>query len=190
MREVARWLLATASAVSFFACAADSVWAAEADATAEAMSVGEIFGAFGYSADPGAIDAKTCNLALNLDQKTFVPKIPDLQKMGLLNDELTQAKINSEPNTLSLAFIVQVMPVAVEQIYKEHKNADRCHFTQYLTIVDDYGNDKKLLAASFDFTRALFARINWTKFESAKLVRIAPNFRFAPAVTGLVGAEQ
>ena len=100
--------------------------------------------------------------------------------MGMLNPDITQTKINSEPNMLSMAFALQMLPVATKEVYESNKEVDRCEFSQSLSSIDDYGNDKKITMLTYQFTRALYKKINWDNIQAQSMMKIAPKFHMSP----------
>lgn len=100
--------------------------------------------------------------------------------MGMLNPDITQTRINSEPNMLSMAFALQMLPVATKEVYENNKEVDRCEFLQSLSSIDDYGNDKKITVLTYQFTRALYKRINWDNVQAQSMMKIAPKFHMSP----------
>ncbi|MBV9755857.1 MAG: hypothetical protein JO047_02270 [Alphaproteobacteria bacterium] len=153
----------------------------EASQNSGKIDVNSVFGRFGY-ATTSKIDQKSCQITLKLDQKAFIEKVPMLQAMQLLNPDITQTKINTEPTVLSMAFSLNMAPVAIKEVYDENPGVDRCSFRQNVAVVDDYGNDRDEWFFSFAFSRQLYKRINWDKFPPQNLMKIAPEFRFNPVV--------
>jgi hypothetical protein len=126
------------------------------------------------------VTASSCNVEMGLNQKTFIENLPQLQQIGLLNRDITQTQINSEPNMLSMAFAIQMLPVATKEIYENNKKVDRCEFSQSLSSIDDYGNDKKIKVLTYEFTRALYKKINWDNIPTQGMMKIAPKFHMSP----------
>jgi hypothetical protein len=48
-----------------------------------------------------------------------------------------------------------------------------------IQVQDVYGNDRTEVLFGFDFSRALYTKINWDKFAPENLPKIAPKFSFA-----------
>lgn len=128
------------------------------------------------------------NLEEVFDRDTVIRKIPDMQKAGLLNSDITQTAINMAPNsavgTVTLIWTPVVLPSAFESypINKLHTNV-------YSLTRDAYGNAEKHLIYSFDFTRSLYQRINWNHFDANGLMKVAPGFRFSPWYEGQTAIE-
>jgi hypothetical protein len=162
----------------------DSGRASSADVTVNA-----VFGRYGFSDSPN-INSQSCKVSMQLEQKEFLTHIDELKTIGLLNPDLTQTAINLKPNLISMAFIMQMLPVATKEIYENNKNVDLCEFTQSLIGADDYGNDTHIMVLSYNFTRSLYKKINWDKFEAQKMLKVAPKFQFNPAFEVLIIKEQ
>jgi hypothetical protein len=71
----------------------------------------------------------------------------------------------------------------------KNANVDKCTFHQTLTIIDDYGNDKTILAFFYNFTRSIYKRANWDNLPSGNMLKIAPGFRFGPEFQTLLTEE-
>ena len=97
-----------------------------------------------------------------------------------MNQDISETTLNTQPNMISMGFIFQMLPVATKEVYDNNKGADHCVFTQSLSVVDDYGNDKKILMFSYNFTRALYNKINWDHFPAQNMVKVGPEFHFNP----------
>jgi hypothetical protein len=143
------------------------------------VDVNAVFGRYGFSITPHATGS-SCSVTMTLAEKTFVDSIPELKQIGLLNNELTQTAINSKPNMISMAFVIEMLPVATREVYDSNKNVDICEFSQSLLAVDDYGNDKKIPMLTYEFSRSLYKKVNWDKFQAQNLMKIAPKFHSAP----------
>jgi hypothetical protein len=115
------------------------------------VDVNAVFGRYGFSITPH-VTGSSCSVTMTLAEKTFVDSIPELKQIGLLNNELTQTAINSKPNMISMAFVIETLPVATREVYDSNKNVDICEFSQSLLAVDDYGNDKKIPMLTYEFS--------------------------------------
>lgn len=77
----------------------------------------DVFGSFGFHSSTDAARS-SCTVKMVLKKGAFIDKVPQLQALGLLNKELTQTKINSMPNSLAMAFAVQITPVVIKNFMK------------------------------------------------------------------------
>ncbi|MGO8779164.1 MAG: hypothetical protein ACLQKK_09675 [Rhodomicrobium sp.] len=141
-------------------------------------TVSVVFGRFGFSSNPDT-SPSSCKVEMQLNQATFVKHIDELKAIGLLNSELTQTTVNLMPNTLSMAFAMEIVPVATKEIFERNQDINRCQFFQKVTITDDYGNDKSVLMFSYWFTRELYKKINWDNFPAQNMPKVAPKFQFS-----------
>jgi hypothetical protein len=160
----------------------------KANDQAPQSAVNLVFGRYGFHSDP-KISTTGCNVLMQLDQKTFLDTFQETHKLGLMNETLDRSKVTTEPNTLSLAFLFQMLPAATKTVYEENANADKCSFEQSITILDDYGNDKTILALSYNFTRAIYGKINWDNFPNQNMIKVAPGFRINPEFQAIVSGE-
>jgi hypothetical protein len=147
------------------------------------VNVNAVFGRYGFSSSPH-VTGSSCSVELRLNQKTFIENLDEPKQIGLMNREISQTMINSKPNFLSMAFAVEMLPVATKEIYDENKNVDRCEFSQSLSSTDDYGNEKKILMLTYEFTRALYRKINWDNFQAQGMMKVAPKFHLNPEFGG------
>ena len=161
----------------------------KANGQAPQSTVNMVFGRYGFHSDP-KLSTTECNVNMNLDQKTFLENFKEIQKIGLLNETLDSSTVFTKPNTLSLAFLFQMIPAATKALYDENAHADKCSFKQTMTILDDYGNDKTVLALSYTFTRAIYRKINWDNFPNQNMIKVAPGFRIDPELQNMVSGEQ
>jgi hypothetical protein len=152
-------------------------------------TVNMVFGRFGFHIDPKVSGTK-CIVHMNLNQKIFLDNFQTIKKLGLLNENLDNSAVFKEPNTLSMAFLFQMIPPATKSVYDENATANNCSFEQTITILDDYGNDKTVPALSYTFTRAIYSKINWDNFPNQNMVKVAPGFRFTPEFQSMVSGEQ
>ena len=144
-------------------------------------SVNSVFGRFGFTTQREA--DKGCATVMTLDRKTFIDSMPQLKAMDILNPEyVTQTRINMEPMALAMAFALEMAPTVVKELYDGEKTSDKCSFRQVVIIQDDFGNDKTETLFQFGFTRAVYSKVNWDKFQTQNLSKIASKFTFGPAM--------
>ena len=135
------------------------------------------FSAFGYThikPTPG----KPCVVETVLSEDDFIKAIPALQKIGILNPDLTQTAINTKPHMIESAFTLQTAPVATRDLFEKNEKIITCQFRQMLTDTDDYGADRKRLMFSYKFDRATNNRVKWDNLKTANFPKIAPEFKF------------
>jgi hypothetical protein len=97
----------------------------KANGQAPQSTVNMVFGRYGFHSDP-KLSATECNVHMNLDQKTFLDNFKEIQRIGLLNETLGSSTVFTAPNTLSMAFLFQMIPAATKDVYEENAGADKC----------------------------------------------------------------
>jgi hypothetical protein len=162
-----------------------AVVSASQAAAAEAPNAMEMFG---YTTS--RVAGKKCAISINLDQVKFIQSVPQLKAMGVLNADLVdQTMVNTHPETLAVAFLMEMAPLTVKESFDSDGSLQSCSFTDYVIGQDDYGNDRRAAAFSFEFTRAIYGKVNWDRLDTARFPKIAPGFAFVPGFMLQVGAE-
>lgn len=69
------------------------------------LSTNIIFGRYGFSAYP-KVSTAACKVEMRLNQKLFLDKFQEIQKIGLLNKSIDRSKIVTSPNLLSMGFFI------------------------------------------------------------------------------------
>jgi hypothetical protein len=115
---------------------------------------------------------------IDINQGEILDSIPDLQKMGAINPDLTETGINMNKTLISTMTGLYFTAASMSDIYN-NKNLDKLHFKAYLIVPDDYGNDKKHLVYSFNFSKDLNGKINWDNMTVDRFMKISPNFKFS-----------
>ena len=116
-------------------------------------------------------------------------RLPLLKESGILNKEITQTMINSNPSKIAFAFAVQLAPTLTHSLFQSRDRVSRCSFRQRYKVVDDYGNDKELDMFTYSFDRETDKRVNWERLESANFYKIATRFVISPAFQKLINEE-
>ena len=148
------------------------------DTADNAVTVNVVFGRFGFLSNPD-VSPTSCKVEMQLNQATFIEHIEELKALGLLNSDITRTAVNLMPNTLSMAFAMQMVPAATKEIFERNNNVNRCEFFQKVTTIDDYGNDKSIMMFSYWFTREVYKKINWDNFPAQNMPKVAPKFQFS-----------
>ncbi|MDR3538809.1 MAG: hypothetical protein P4L71_20100 [Acetobacteraceae bacterium] len=133
--------------------------------------------AIGVTADYQTIKGKGDTVVITIDYEKYLQSIPMLQSMGAINPDITQTTINKTPYHMVLFATVFFGSAIVPEAYRTHPSADRIHFSEVLNSLDDYGNNESHELESFDFSRQIFQKVNWSHFRGDTLPKIAPNFR-------------
>lgn len=97
------------------------------------LLVNMIFGHFGFHAAP-PVSPNKCIVHMTLNQKMFLHNFARIKKIWLLNQSLDNSEVFKQPNTLSMAFLFQIMPPATKNLYEGNENADSCLFEQSIII--------------------------------------------------------
>ena len=110
--------------------------------------------------------------------------------MHVLNSEyVTQTRVNTEPTALSFRFADMIIPMAVKALYEKDQVVNKCAFRQLIKTQDEYGNDKTETMFTFNFTRDLYAKINWSKFSFGNFRKIAPQYKISQAIQITIAKE-
>ena len=134
------------------------------------------FARLGFRATPLMSDGR-CELTMTLDSRTFLAHVGELEKIGLINRDEAPKRIDAMPDTLAMAFLLQMAPGQTEKLYRSTPMADLCHFTQYLTAEAD-GIDRPLRVLTYDFTRDKFDHTDWAAISSERFIRSTAMLRF------------
>jgi len=99
-------------------------------------------------------------MGINYTSKTYV--ITYQYQTALATDNIT----NGVGNELSSK---------IQAIYQKYPNVDQVEFIVLEPMQDNLGNAFLRFGVSFDFSRSLYNQVNWTSFDSTKLITIATN---------------
>lgn len=97
-------------------------------------------------------------LNIVIDREIFLTKIPDLQKLGIINPDITQTYINGNRSYLAGGAALNFSIPILSYLY-ESSEINRLNVNIYINAPDDYGNVSKHLCASFDFSRVLTKKL-------------------------------
>lgn len=155
------------------------LWAmhsAHADA-GEKPTVALDFARLGFSSVPSVSDT-TCSVAMNLGETTFLAHLDEIKALDILNQNELPNRIDQMPETLAMAFALQVAPSVTEKLYRTDSHVDVCQFTQYLTAPDAAGIERPMRVFSYGFSRAQFDKTDWTTVTSERFIRSTTTLRF------------
>ena len=133
---------------------------------------------FGCTVDSTPVGVVT-RVNVTCDRQKVIEAMPMLQRIGLMNPDLTQTQLNAMPNTVATGFLLQDVGAMINPMYRG-TSAQETAWDAALTVPDDYGHLQRKTVFSFHFTRALNNRIDWNNFEIANLAKVAPHFWFSP----------
>ena len=145
----------------------------------EAGALGSFMSAYGFG-EHETLDGKPPAVVLTLDQMKASEHLMELHALDILNESVTQETVNKKPTMFCTALLLQYTLLAIREVYGKYPNLDRVHFVAKAIQIDDYGNDQSHDMFSLDFTKAIAKKINWDKFPTGNLMKIAPNFHFSP----------
>ena len=135
----------------------------------------KMFGCTMASAKAGAIT----RVQVQCDQQKIIDNFPALQKMGMMNPDITQTQINMMPSALASVFLQEVTATLIHPLYQSTP-AQETEWSSSLVVADAYGNAKSHTVFTFHFNRAIDARVNWDQFNDANLPKIAPHYALTP----------
>lgn len=130
-----------------------------------------------------------CKVVTDADQAEIVKAVPVLQKLDLLNQDMSKGDLMRAPTKTTFAMALQLAPVQIKTLYDTNSSVDKCSFVHNIISQDDYGNSKKDVLFSYQFDRSTYNRINWDNFKSQNLVKVSKNFNLNPAVMARVNDE-
>lgn len=116
---------------------------------------------------------------VTIDQDTIEKEIPFLQKLGVLNYEMSSTFARMHPISLSAVVGTQAVIMVIITNYKADKDLDKAIFDVGVTVSDDYGHQGRKKMFSFSFDRPLYSRINWDRFDNTKLPKVAKGFKYS-----------
>lgn len=129
------------------------------------------------------------SLEIDASEEKMTQKVPELQAINAINPDLSQAVIRMMPYTMMSTAVLGFSEEIFSDIYDIKSKTDKIHVKIYINTTDDYGNDSKKLCLSFNFSRALYKKINWDHMDFEKITRAYPNFQFSPWCTDKMESE-
>lgn len=124
-----------------------------------------------------------CDLAAMLDAA------PQLHESGLINPKLTPRDVITHRYALMGSLMTAGMMAAVHDFYADHRNVDHSVWTGAIVVADGTGTPQTRDAVHFEFSRAVYAGIDWSRFRQVDLPHTAIHFRFAPWFKDAIAAE-
>lgn len=118
------------------------------------------------------------NLIVTVDKDDSLTEIPDLQKQGIMNQDITQTGINLLSYCLCGWYSFIYLPQILKGIY-ENTQINKMHVKVVLEDSDAYGNNKDKLMYEFDFSRDIYKKINWMNFKWINIPKVVLNFKQA-----------
>ena len=138
----------------------------------------------GYSAIENA-SSKNCLVGANIDVRTMVARVADLQQRGMIRADVDPVHIQTHPWSTATAIALKLQPFLVVNLFKDHPELARCGFVQTITGTDG----KQEMGYAFDMTRAAYSKVDWPAYSPRELPDISENFRLGPVTAGHMNAE-
>jgi hypothetical protein len=119
-------------------------------------------------------------LLIRVDREKMASVIPIMQLGGALAPNVSEAEIRLKPTTYTLIVATLMAPEIVRAAFEEHDAMQAVRVAVSMKHADAFGNDAETPLMSFNFNRALYQKINWPKFDTLNMSKIAPDFRYSP----------
>ncbi len=125
-------------------------------------------------------------LFIFVDQNKVVKLIPRLQKSGFIDRNLSKTEIEIYQPLLAAFVSIPYAVTLIRNYYARHPNTEQIYVATYFVGTDLYGNNKaKTFCYSFEVTKDLYKRINWSNFHPINIIKITPNFNVSDTCRGL-----
>ena len=130
--------------------------------------------------------AKPAAVTVKLSQSEYLGHLGQLRQLHMINPKLPDDYVLSHIYSTGFSLLVDYMPIAINETFAPPGGAktvpEHAHFSGVLTYPDGKGGETSEEVVSFDFDRALFKRIDWSKFPPYNLMSTAPHFTIAPSI--------
>jgi len=127
------------------------------------------------------LKSKPVTVEMVCDEQQVIQSLPVLQKMGMMNPDITQTMANMYPEKVVLGYMVQITPAAVSVFYKDH-HVNMSKWATGIVVPDLYGHPSARVISSFRFDRKTFNRIEWDAFPPQNFPSVAPGFQYSEYV--------
>lgn len=127
----------------------------------------------------------TAQILILCDQQKVIEAVPLLQKMGMMNPDISQTALNMMPGAIASSFMMEAASGMVDPYYQSH-SADVTAWEGDLVVANNFGHMRRMPIFGFRFNRALDHRVNWGNMNFQRLEKIAPGFHFFPGVSSLL----
>ncbi|MHC2108363.1 hypothetical protein [Methylobacterium sp. CM6246] len=155
----------------------------------KAKMMSSVLEAMGFKQSNAITNNSSCKIIVDADQAEVIKSVPVLQKMDLLNQDMSKGELMRAPTKTTFAIALQMAPIQVKILYDTEPVADKCFFLYNLISQDDYGNTKRDILFSYKFDRAIYNKINWDKFKSQSLVKVSKDFYVNPEIMSRINEE-
>jgi hypothetical protein len=131
----------------------------------------------GYSV-VGKFGANECLVGSDVDLKTMVAKMRDLQTKGLIKPDVDEEHLKAHAWTTASAIALRLEPLVIHSTYSDHAKVDHCVFVQTITGLD--GKDE--MAFAFELSRADYKKIDFASVTPESWPELVNNFKIGPVV--------
>jgi hypothetical protein len=118
-------------------------------------------------------------IVIRFDRDALIASLQGKEAAGLLNPVFTSGYINSHKNSLAIMTGLVHSAMAVDRAYG-NSSLDRAHVRVVMVLPNAYAPAQKITLFSFDFSRALYDKIDWDQFDPADIPKTALHFRYSP----------
>jgi len=118
-------------------------------------------------------------LIITIDETKAIETIPELQKKGVLPKDVTQKDIAAKPVTAAVEAVgMNFTFVLVRAAFQNDPSLNQLHVEAFFVPANAgiFSRDKPCF--SFDFDRATYDKINWTKINSKDFIDLTTNFAY------------
>ena len=118
-------------------------------------------------------------LTVLVDRSMAVVAIPLFQLAGRVTTQLSTDGMLRKPTAMALLVASIMIPEVVEIVYRENQSLNSLSTRVSTLHFDIYGNEIQTELFVFDFSRALFAKIRWDRFDARNFPSVALNFKYS-----------
>ncbi len=133
---------------------------------------------------------KGCVVIVTIDQPTFVSAVPDMVTRQLFNSRVSEATAVVAPDMLIRTAIEVMSPIVTKNVFAGSDSNNReCSFKWVIINPDEYGNDKTIDAVTYGFSKAIYNKVHWERFNGDNFPKIAIKYHINPAFAQQANAE-
>lgn len=138
----------------------------------------EMFQAWGvtfeYAPPPGA-----CSLKCILHQEKYLQALPAMQRLGIINPNLTARQVNDMPVTLGFTIGLALAPTVTIATLNIYPAAETCHFETYVSFKNASGSDEINQLFTYELDRGTYNRTDFTSLSSEQFLTTVQNYRLS-----------
>jgi hypothetical protein len=121
----------------------------------------------------------TTTVTSTIDEAQSHELIGWLKSVGGMNPDLTDTAENLMPIRLNFVAAITIAESALMVVYSDDATTNKVKYVAQLDAVDEFGHSQVHELFSFDFTRALYDKINWDRMMPKNLPKAAHNFHIS-----------